>query len=354
MSRHFDRTENAELRAKIDEAKCRLPLPDLMRELRYSEKHIGKTALCPFHDDQHPSLSVFQGKDGFWHYKCFVCDSQGGDEIAFLVKHFNISRREAIRRYLDMAGLPASRPPKSHDSLSLSKSRESLSVLVSESPYVSVSPVSEGQSLDKNLEKALKELAARNACRRAEDAAERKRFKLARDVTGVEKKIGRKLTMAELKRTCDEWKCASVPFLGFGDDDHFTVFLAELTKVRVPTGEDDTFNKALENVAKLLDSDLPEIPGYADAPKPVRKLAALHREMSRLCVGKIYFLSYRDAAKVCNDLSHQSAHMVTFALVRAGVIEIVRKGKAGLNSRKAAEFRYLLPESKNGEAEIVA
>ena len=145
-----------------------------------------------------------------------------------------------------------------------------------------------------------------------------------------------------------------MPFLGFGDDDHFTMFLSELTKVRVPTGDGDTVNKALENVAKLPDSDLPEIPGYADAPKPVRKLAVLHREMSRLCGGNIYFLSYRDAAKVCNELTHQSAHTITFALVRAGVIEIVRKGKAGLNSRKAAEFRYLLSESENGEVEIVA
>jgi hypothetical protein len=36
--RHFDTTENAELRAKIDQAKGRLPLPDLMRELGYEEK----------------------------------------------------------------------------------------------------------------------------------------------------------------------------------------------------------------------------------------------------------------------------------------------------------------------------
>jgi hypothetical protein len=95
-------------------------------------------------------------------------------------------------------------------------------------------------------------------------------------VSAVEKKIGRKLTMAELKRACDEWERASVPFLGWGDDDHFAMFLAELTKVRVPTGEGDTINKALEDVSKLSDSDLPDIPGYADAPKPWRKLAALH------------------------------------------------------------------------------
>jgi hypothetical protein len=33
-----------------------------------------------------------------------------------------------------------------------------------------------------------------------------------------------------------------------------------------------------------------------------------------------------------------------------GVIKMVSKGKAGSNSRKAAEFRYLLPETEsNGE-----
>jgi hypothetical protein len=343
MSRHFDSTEKAELWAKIDEARTLLPLPSVMRRLRYDEKHIGKEALCPFHPDTHPSFSVFQKKDGTWWHRCFVGCSQG-DEIAFLVKHFNISRREAIKRYLEMAGFPA-KAPKSREYPAFPKSPESLSICVSESPCVSVSPVSEGQCLDKELEKELKALATRNACRRAEDSGERKRFKLARDVAGIEKKIGSKLPMAELRRTCDEWERASVPFLGFGDDDHFTMFLAELEKVRWPTGEGDTVNKAVENVSKLSDSALPEIPGYADAPKPVRKLAALHRELSRLCGGKIYFLSYRDAAKVCNELTHQSAHTITLALVRAGVIGIVRKGKAGLNQRKAAEFRWLKLEA---------
>jgi hypothetical protein len=346
-----------DLRQKIEEAKRRLALPDLMAREGLGE-HAKTSAHCPFpgHEDKHNSFSVFRGDDGFWHWKCHSrCGD--GDEIMFLRKLKNLSLTDAMNAYLDMAGFPASRPPKSHEYPKLPespKSPESLSILVSECPCVSVYPVSNGQCLSSELEKELKALAARNACTRAEDKSKRKRFKLARDVSGVEKKIGRKLTLAELRRTCDEWERASVPFLGWDDDDHFAMFLAELTKVRVPTGEGDTINKALENVSKLSDSDLPDIPGYADAPKPWRKLAALHREISRLCGSNIYFLSYRDAAKVCNELTHQSAHTITLALARVGVIEIVRKGKAGLNSRKAAEFRYLLPESKNGEAEIVA
>jgi CHC2 zinc finger len=350
--RHFDSTENAELRAKIDEAKRRVPMPALMARLKLGE-HAKKEAHCPWHSDEHPSFSVFQKGDGTWWYKCFIGCSQG-DEITLLVKHLNISRREAIRRYLDMADFPALVGPKSHEYPKSPASPESLSICVSESPCVSVypvSPVSEGQGLDNELEKELKGLAARNAWARAEDAAERKRFKLARDVAGVEKRIGRKLTLAELRQTCAEWERISAPFLNAGDD-HFTLFLAELTKVRIPTGEGDTVNRALETVAKLPDSDLPEIPGYPDALKPMRKLAALHREMSRLCGGKIYFLSYRDAAKVCTELTHQTAHTITLALARAGVIEIGHKGKAGLNSRRAAEFRYLLPEPESAEEDV--
>ena len=59
-------------------------------------EHAKKSARCLWHDDQHPSFSVFKGDDGFWHYKCFVCDFSGGDEIGFLVKHLGVSRREAI------------------------------------------------------------------------------------------------------------------------------------------------------------------------------------------------------------------------------------------------------------------
>src|SRR5215471_2363829 len=100
--RHFDSTENAELGAKIDEAKRRLPLPQLLAGLglRHCAK---KTAHCPFHDDEHESFSVFESKDGKgWQWKCHAACGYG-DEIAFLVKQFGISRRKAIRRSLDMA-----------------------------------------------------------------------------------------------------------------------------------------------------------------------------------------------------------------------------------------------------------
>ena len=81
------------------------------------------------------------------------------------------------------------------------------------------------------------------------------------------------------------------------------------------------------------------------APESWRRLTALHRELSRLCANGKHFLSYRDAAKAYEGLSAQSAYNITLALDRLGVIKIVCKGKARSNRGKAAEFRYLLPQS---------
>ena len=54
---------------------------------------------------------------------------------------------------------------------------------------------------------------------------------------------------------------------------------------------------------------------------------------------------------MCDGLSHQEAHTITFALASLGVIKIVSKGDAGPNGRKAAEFHYLLPPNENGAEE---
>jgi hypothetical protein len=334
MSRHyFDSTEDAELRTKIDKAKPLLPMPSLMRRLGYEEKHIGKTALCPFHSDQRPSFSVFQ-KNGAWFHRCFVgCSS--GDEIAFLVKHFGISRREAIKRFLDMAGFPPCRPPRSREYPEFPKplgSPKSLSLLV----Y----PMSNGQG----LEKELAGLAARNACTER-GTARKRRWQLVRDLRAVEKGTARKMSNGELMLTFDEWYRLSQPFLDPAKtrDVYLAAFLAELGKVRVPTGEGDTINKAREHVSRLPACELPTIPGVAGAAESWRRVLALHCEISRLCAGKTYFLSCRDAAKASPGLSYQAACDINRALERLGVIKVVRVGDPRPNG-KASEFQYLLPE----------
>jgi hypothetical protein len=210
--------------------------------------------------------------------------------------------------------------------------------------------MSEGQVVDGELE-LLKALAAQNACTQLNTARTR-RFKLLRDLKVVEKEIRRKLQIAELLIAFGEWHRLSLPFLDSAKtrDYYDAKFLSEFSKVRFATGE-GTLATALENVAKMSHDQLPVIPDKPNAPESWRRLAALHRELSRLCGTPEYFLSYRDAAKACNGLSHQEAHTITLALATLGVIEIVQKGQPGLNSREAAEFRYLLSQSEKDEQE---
>ena len=154
MSRDFDNTKNADLRAKIDEAKRRLPLPDLMSRLGLGG-HAKKSAHCPFpgHEDKHESFSVFEGDDGFWHWNCFAgCGD--GDEIMFLRKLKGLSNTEAMNRYLSMAGFPAGVPsksreyPKSPRSPECRKSHQSPKSLVSP-----VYPMSNGQTVEEALKR---------------------------------------------------------------------------------------------------------------------------------------------------------------------------------------------------------
>jgi CHC2 zinc finger len=326
---------NDELRQKLDDAKLTLlPLPQLLGRLGLSP-HAKKSARCPFpdHEDKHPSFSVFQGEDGYWHYKCFSKCGEG-DELTFVMRWKGLSMTQAMNLYLDMAGFPPSSPPKSHECPA--------SLTSHESPMYPVSPVSNGQGPGE----ALKALAVRNACTQRNTARER-RWKLVRDLRAVEKGICRSLSTDDLMQAFNEWYCLSEPYLDPAKtcEDYLAMFLAELTKVRVPTGEGHPLNEALECVRTLSDHELPDIPLMPDVPAPWRRLAALHRELSRLSPNKdkTYFLSYRDAAKVYDGLSHQAAHTITFALARLRVVKIVRNGQARLNGGKAAEFRYLLP-----------
>jgi len=178
-------------------------------------------------------------------------------------------------------------------------------------------------------------------------------WQLARDLKAVAKRIGRKLSVVELMLTFDEWHQLSEPFLHAEKtrDQYWMDFLAQLQKVRVPRGE-GTINEALQYVSKLTEAELLVIPGYSNGLEP-RRIAALHRELARRSKkkDKRYFLSYRDAAKVCDRLSQQQAHTITFALASVGVIDIVNKGKAGLNSGEAAEFWYLLAQADGPDDE---
>ena len=56
--------------------------------------NIRNKALCPFHQDQKPSLHVYPGQKGWF---CYVC-GRGGSVIDFVMGLFNLDFHDAIRK----------------------------------------------------------------------------------------------------------------------------------------------------------------------------------------------------------------------------------------------------------------
>jgi len=67
--------------------------------------------LCPFHNDNNPSLSISKEKQ---IYKCFVC-GEAGNVFNFLMKYENISFPEAIKIIANDIGISVDTTPKVED-----------------------------------------------------------------------------------------------------------------------------------------------------------------------------------------------------------------------------------------------
>lgn len=198
------------------------------------------------------------------------------------------------------------------------------------------------------LQVELSALADRCQCK-APRTGDRKRFQLLRGLTGIQERIGRKLTNAEVTLAIDQWHRLSQPLLDPAEtrEHHLLLGLAELRKVKVPEGR-EVISQAVESVLKLSVSELPMIPGLPDAPENLRRVAALHRELARRSTKKdrTYFLGCRDAARVSPTLGKTEAATINHALVQLGVVYPVRPGEQ-IPGGDAAEFRYLLAESED-------
>ena len=66
------------------------------------KKGKGFTALCPFHDDHDPSLSISEDKQ---IYKCFVCGN-GGNVYNFVMNFKKVSFPESVKEVADIIGKP--------------------------------------------------------------------------------------------------------------------------------------------------------------------------------------------------------------------------------------------------------
>ena len=80
----------------IDQVNTAVDIVDVIS--RYLELNRNNKALCPFHDDHKPSLSVSPQKQIF---KCFVCETKG-DAIRFIMQKENITYIQAIETLANM------------------------------------------------------------------------------------------------------------------------------------------------------------------------------------------------------------------------------------------------------------
>lgn len=53
-----------------------------------------RSALCPFHDDRHPSLRVNVETGAF---RCMACGAKGGDVLAYHRARYGLSFMQAVR-----------------------------------------------------------------------------------------------------------------------------------------------------------------------------------------------------------------------------------------------------------------
>lgn len=87
---------------KIQEILKKVDIVDIISDyIPLSKKGNSYKAICPFHDDHDPSLSVSREKQ---IYKCFVC-GMGGNAINFVQNYNNITFQEAARIVAEKANI---------------------------------------------------------------------------------------------------------------------------------------------------------------------------------------------------------------------------------------------------------
>lgn len=88
--------------SQIEEIKSKNDIVEIVSEfIKLTKKSNNYWAICPFHPDTNPSMSVSSVKQLF---KCFVC-SAAGNVFIFLMKFKNISFIEAVKLLADKIGM---------------------------------------------------------------------------------------------------------------------------------------------------------------------------------------------------------------------------------------------------------
>jgi hypothetical protein len=154
---------------------------------------------------------------------------------------------------------------------------------------------------------------------------------LAREIRGVEKKRGKKLTVTHYKAIFDNWERASRPFLR-AEHDYFTELLAKLDCVTIPKGE--TLRAALERAKRRE----PPSKVLAVTDKEFRLLASLCRELQEMAGDQPFMLCQASVAKLFGHSSHRSISNWIRALK---TLEVLSLAEAAIPNARAARYYFI-------------
>ena len=156
-------------------------------------------------------------------------------------------------------------------------------------------------------------------------------YELAREIRGVEKRRGKKLTVSQYKAIFDRWESASRDFLRPGHD-YFTELLAKLDCVTFPRGE--TLQAAFERAKRTEPpSKVLIVPNEG-----VRLLASLCRELQQMAGEQPIMLHQQSIAKLFGHSHHRNISNWIRALKTLGVL---KTAEAAIPEVKAARYFYL-------------
>ena len=156
---------------------------------------------------------------------------------------------------------------------------------------------------------------------------------LAREIRGVERRRGEKLTVAQYKAIFDNWKRESRPFLR-ADHDYFIEFLAKLACVTVPKGE--SLHAAFERAKRRE----PPSEVAAISNENVRLFASMCRELHESGGGQPIMLDQMSIAKLFGHSHHRNVSNWIRALKTVGVLYPATPARKRTATCKGRTARY--------------
>jgi len=149
---------------------------------------------------------------------------------------------------------------------------------------------------------------------------------LAREVRGVEKKLGKRFNATQYRLIFQKWKRLSKPFLRAGHD-YFVEFLAKLDCVLIPKGE--TLPAAFERAKRRQ----PPLKVSALRNKDVQLLASLCRELQVMMGDQPIMLHQASIAKLFGHSDHRNISNWIKALKTLGVLKVAKRWSLGKSQR---------------------